>query len=58
MRVLPANSFLPHSFSLRFSKPIDVEEDEKGIPVRMVVNPDPTPEQLRLREAWLRGGTG
>jgi predicted metalloprotease with PDZ domain len=37
---------------------IDVEEDEKGVPVRMVVNPNPTPEQLRLREAWLRGGTG
>ena len=37
---------------------IGVEEDEKGLPMRLVVNPDPTPEQLRLREAWLRGGTG
>jgi predicted metalloprotease with PDZ domain len=24
---------------------------------KFVVNPTPTPEQLRLREAWLRGGT-
>ncbi|MFL5386067.1 MAG: peptidase [Longimicrobiaceae bacterium] len=37
---------------------IDLQVDEKGIPVRLVVNPNPTPEQLRLREAWLRGGTG
>jgi len=37
---------------------IDLVEDEKGLPVRLVVNPNPTPEQLRLREAWLRSGTG
>lgn len=36
---------------------IDLVEDEQGLPVRLVVNPNPTPEQLRLREAWLRGGT-
>ncbi|CAA9371404.1 MAG: hypothetical protein AVDCRST_MAG89-4626 [uncultured Gemmatimonadetes bacterium] len=36
---------------------IDLVEDEKGIPQRLVVNPNPTPEQLRLREAWLRSGT-
>lgn len=36
---------------------IDLEEDAQGLPVRFVVNPNPTPEQLRLREAWLRGGT-
>jgi predicted metalloprotease with PDZ domain len=37
---------------------IDLVEDERGFPVRLVVNPNPTPEQLRLREAWLRSGTG
>lgn len=37
---------------------IALEVDEKGLPVRLVVNPHPTPEQLRLREAWLRSGTG
>ncbi|HKP76914.1 MAG TPA: hypothetical protein VJT67_15395 [Longimicrobiaceae bacterium] len=37
---------------------IDLVEDDKGVPVRLEVNPHPTPEQLRLREAWLRGGTG
>jgi predicted metalloprotease with PDZ domain len=36
---------------------IDVEEDAQGLPVRFVVKPNPTPEQRRLREAWLRGGT-
>jgi len=35
---------------------IDLEEDEKGLPVRLAPNPAATPEQLRLREAWLRGG--
>ncbi|HEX8359136.1 MAG TPA: hypothetical protein VF613_03395 [Longimicrobium sp.] len=35
---------------------IDLVEDEKGIPQRFTVNPNPTPEQLRLREAWLRSG--
>jgi predicted metalloprotease with PDZ domain len=28
-------------------------EDEKGLPVRFEINPNPTPEQLRLRSAWL-----
>jgi len=37
---------------------IDLQVDEKGLPVRLVPNPNATPEQLRLREAWLRGGTG
>jgi predicted metalloprotease with PDZ domain len=35
---------------------IDVVEDERGLPQRLVPNPDATPEQLRLREAWLRPG--
>ncbi|HET7461516.1 MAG TPA: hypothetical protein VFJ82_09705 [Longimicrobium sp.] len=30
---------------------------EDGPQPRFVVNPSPTPEQLRLREAWLHGGT-
>jgi predicted metalloprotease with PDZ domain len=36
---------------------IDVVEDEQGLPTRFVVSPNATPEQRRLREAWLRGGT-
>jgi predicted metalloprotease with PDZ domain len=36
---------------------IDLVEDERGMPVRLVVNPNPTEEQRRLREAWLRSGT-
>lgn len=28
-------------------------EDERGLPVRFVPDPDATPEQLRLRKAWL-----
>jgi predicted metalloprotease with PDZ domain len=35
---------------------IDLVEDEKGLPKTLVPNPAATPEQLRLREAWLRGG--
>jgi len=35
---------------------IDLVETEQG--PRLVPNPNPTPEQLRLREAWLRSGTG
>ena len=35
---------------------IDLVEDEKGLPQRLVPNPNPTPEQLRLRAAWLRSG--
>lgn len=35
---------------------IDLVEDERGIPQRLVVNPNPTPEQLRMRTAWLRSG--
>lgn len=34
---------------------IDLVEDAQGI--RFVVNPNPTDEQRRLREAWLRSGT-
>lgn len=33
---------------------IDLEVDENGLPRRLVPNPAATPEQLRLREAWLR----
>ena len=33
-------------------------EDERGLPQRLVPNPAATPEQLRLREAWLRSGSG
>jgi predicted metalloprotease with PDZ domain len=35
---------------------IAVETDAQGIPTRFVPRADATPEQLRLREAWLRGG--
>ncbi len=35
---------------------IDLVEDEKGLPKTLVPNPAATPEQLRLREAWLHGG--
>ncbi len=35
---------------------IDVVEDARGIPTRFAPRADATPEQLRLREAWLRGG--
>ena len=35
---------------------IDLVEDERGIPRSFTINPNPTPEQLRLREAWLRSG--
>ncbi|HEU4560924.1 MAG TPA: hypothetical protein VFS20_23940 [Longimicrobium sp.] len=34
---------------------IDLVEGERP---NLVLNPNPTPEQLRLREAWLRSGTG
>jgi predicted metalloprotease with PDZ domain len=37
---------------------IDLVEDERGLPQRLVPNPNATPEQLRLREAWLRSGSG
>ncbi|HEV3050856.1 MAG TPA: hypothetical protein VGX50_11125 [Longimicrobium sp.] len=37
---------------------IDVVEDAAGMPQRLVPNPAATPEQLRLREAWLRSGSG
>jgi len=33
---------------------MDVVEDENGTAVRIAPNPAATPEQLRLREAWLR----
>ena len=40
---------------------IHLIEDEKGNPVRFEIDPNPTPEQLLLREAWLgrkpRGAT-
>ncbi|HKH91515.1 MAG TPA: hypothetical protein VKA54_06915 [Gemmatimonadaceae bacterium] len=35
---------------------ISVEENERGIPTRFVPAVDATPEQMKLREAWLRGG--
>ena len=35
---------------------ITVEMNERGVPTRFALAPDATPEQLRLREAWLRGG--
>ena len=35
---------------------VTVERDEKGIPTRFVLAADATPEQSKLREAWLRGG--
>lgn len=34
---------------------IDLVEGERP---SLVLNPNPTPQQLRLREAWLRSGTG
>jgi predicted metalloprotease with PDZ domain len=37
---------------------IDLEDDANGLPRRLVPNPNATPEQLRLREAWLRSGSG
>ncbi|HEX8271123.1 MAG TPA: hypothetical protein VF615_00650 [Longimicrobiaceae bacterium] len=37
---------------------IDVVEDANGVVERFIVRPNPTPEQRRLREAWIRGGTG
>jgi predicted metalloprotease with PDZ domain len=35
---------------------IAVETNEHGLPTRFALAADATPEQLRLREAWLRGG--
>ncbi len=35
---------------------ITVEENEHGVPTRFAPATDATPEQLKLREAWLRGG--
>jgi predicted metalloprotease with PDZ domain len=35
---------------------ITVEVNEHGVPTRFALASDATPEQLRLREAWLRGG--
>ncbi|HEU4882851.1 MAG TPA: hypothetical protein VFT45_11410 [Longimicrobium sp.] len=35
-----------------------LEEDARGLPVRLVPDPNATPEQLRLRQAWLRSGSG
>jgi predicted metalloprotease with PDZ domain len=35
---------------------ITVEENERGVPTRFVPATDATPEQLKFREAWLRGG--
>ena len=32
---------------------ITLIEDERGLPVRFEMNPNPTPKQLRLRQAWL-----
>jgi predicted metalloprotease with PDZ domain len=32
---------------------IILTEDEKGLPVKFDVDPNPTPDQLRLRAAWL-----
>jgi predicted metalloprotease with PDZ domain len=36
---------------------IDLIETDRGLPQRFVVRPDATPQQLRLREAWLRSGS-
>lgn len=36
---------------------IDLVEDANGLPQRLVPNPNATPEQLRMREAWLHSGT-
>lgn len=35
---------------------VTVETNDRGVPTRFALAPDATPEQLRLREAWLRGG--
>jgi predicted metalloprotease with PDZ domain len=35
---------------------ITVEVNEHGVPTRFALATDATPEQLRLREVWLRGG--
>ena len=35
---------------------ITVETNEHGTPTRLAVAADATPEQVKLREAWLRGG--
>ena len=35
---------------------ITVEENEHGIPARFALATDATPEQMKLRETWLRGG--
>jgi predicted metalloprotease with PDZ domain len=35
---------------------ITVETNNNGVPTRFAVAPDATPEQVKLREAWLRGG--
>ena len=35
---------------------IDVTETERGVPTTLTPRADATPEQLRRREAWLRGG--
>jgi predicted metalloprotease with PDZ domain len=35
---------------------ITVDANEQGVPTRLALAADATPEQLRLREAWLRGG--
>lgn len=36
---------------------IDVVVNAQGTPTGFVVNPNATPEQRRLRDAWLQGGT-
>jgi predicted metalloprotease with PDZ domain len=35
---------------------ITIERNERGIPTRFVPAADATPEQMKLREAWMRGG--
>ena len=35
---------------------ITVEANERGIPTKLTVAADATPEQVKLRDAWLRGG--
>ena len=35
---------------------ITVEENERGVPTRFSPATDATPDQLKFREAWLRGG--
>jgi predicted metalloprotease with PDZ domain len=32
---------------------ITLIEDDKGLPLRFEIDPSPTPEQLRLRQAWM-----